>query len=95
MSAGVILTPRRLIIIKTVVQLNVLGVSRNSDLAPSDFHVFLHLKKFLFSGERFGDDEELKTSVTHWFRSQAAEFYDRVIQKLILRFDKCINSGGS
>ncbi|KAJ4440568.1 hypothetical protein ANN_08713 [Periplaneta americana] len=31
------------------------------DLAPSDFHVFLHLKKFLSSGERFGNDEELKT----------------------------------
>ncbi|KAJ4452248.1 hypothetical protein ANN_03766 [Periplaneta americana] len=28
------------------------------DLAPSDFHVFLHLKKFLSSGERFGNDEE-------------------------------------
>ncbi|KAJ4448311.1 hypothetical protein ANN_10326, partial [Periplaneta americana] len=31
------------------------------DLAPSDFHVFLHLRKFLSSGERFGNDEELKT----------------------------------
>ncbi|KAJ4450865.1 hypothetical protein ANN_02297 [Periplaneta americana] len=47
------------------------------DLAPSDFHVFLYLKKFLSSGERFGNDEELKTSVTRWFHSQAAEFYDR------------------
>ncbi|KAJ4431874.1 hypothetical protein ANN_20480 [Periplaneta americana] len=42
----------------------------NPDLAPSDFHVFLHLKKFLSSGERFGNDEELKTSVTRWFHSQ-------------------------
>ncbi|KAJ4429714.1 hypothetical protein ANN_21918 [Periplaneta americana] len=58
------------------------------DLAPSDFHVFLHLKKFLFSGERFGNDEELKTSVTRWFHSQVAEFYDRGIQKLIPRYDK-------
>nr|XP_042903052.1 histone-lysine N-methyltransferase SETMAR-like [Parasteatoda tepidariorum] len=32
------------------------------DLAPSDFHVFLHLKKFLSSGERFGNDEELSTT---------------------------------
>ncbi|KAJ4427860.1 hypothetical protein ANN_23861 [Periplaneta americana] len=51
------------------------------DLAPSDFHVFLHLKKFLSSSERFGNDEELKTSVTRWFHSQAAEFYDRGIQR--------------
>ncbi|KAJ4447710.1 hypothetical protein ANN_09718 [Periplaneta americana] len=62
------------------------------DLASSDFHVFLHLKKFLFSGERFGNDEELKTSVTRWFHSQAAEFYDRGIQKLTPRYDKCLNS---
>ncbi|GFW90291.1 histone-lysine N-methyltransferase SETMAR [Trichonephila clavipes] len=54
----------------------------SSDLAPSDYHVFLHLKKFL-SGERFGKDEDLKTSVIRWLLSQAAEFYDRVTQKLI------------
>ncbi|GFV38175.1 uncharacterized protein TNCV_709981 [Trichonephila clavipes] len=41
-----------------------------SDIAPSDFHAFLHLKKLL-SGERFDNDEELKTSVTPWFLSQA------------------------
>ncbi|KAJ4429991.1 hypothetical protein ANN_22195 [Periplaneta americana] len=64
------------------------------DLAPSDFHVFLHLKKFLSSGEHFRNDEELKTSVTRWFHSQAAEFYDRGIQKLIPRYDKCLNSDG-
>ncbi|KAJ4437507.1 hypothetical protein ANN_17652 [Periplaneta americana] len=62
------------------------------DLAPSDFHVFLHLKKFLSSGEHFGNDEELKTSVTRWFYPQAAEFYDRGIQKLIPRYDKCLSS---
>ncbi|KAJ4438533.1 hypothetical protein ANN_14478 [Periplaneta americana] len=64
------------------------------DLTPSDLHVFLHLKKFLSSGERFGNDEELKISVTRWFHSQAAEFYDRGIQKLIPRCDKCLNSDG-
>ncbi|KAJ4428145.1 hypothetical protein ANN_24159 [Periplaneta americana] len=64
------------------------------DLAPSDFHVFLHLKKFLSSSERFGNDEELMTSVTRWFHSQAAEFYDRGIQKLISRYDKCPSSDG-
>ncbi|GFV66243.1 histone-lysine N-methyltransferase SETMAR [Trichonephila clavipes] len=66
----------------------------NSDLAPSNFAVFLHLKKFLSSGQRFGNDEELKTSVIRWFHSHAAEYYHRVIQKLIPRFDKCLNSGG-
>ncbi|GFU70086.1 uncharacterized protein TNCV_2752211 [Trichonephila clavipes] len=37
---------------------------------------------------------KFKTSVTRWFLSQAAEFYHRVIQKLIPRFDKCLSSGG-
>ena len=32
------------------------------DLAPSDFHLFLHLKKFL-GGKRFDDDDDLKDAV--------------------------------
>ena len=32
------------------------------DLAPSDFHIFLHLKKFLGS-KRFDDDDDLKDAV--------------------------------
>ena len=28
------------------------------DLAPSDFHLFLHLKKYL-AGEKFDDDDEV------------------------------------
>ncbi|XP_067002117.2 zinc finger protein ush [Anabrus simplex] len=64
------------------------------DLAPSDFHIFLHLKNFLSSCEHFHKDEELKTNVTRWSHSQVADFYDTGIQKLILRYDKCLNSGG-
>ncbi|GFW51965.1 uncharacterized protein TNCV_1188961 [Trichonephila clavipes] len=35
--------------------------------------------------------KKLKTSVTRWFHSQAAEFYHRVIQKLIPRFSKNVS----
>jgi len=35
----------------------------NPDLAPSDFHLFLHLKSFL-AGRRFHDDNEVKEAVT-------------------------------
>ena len=35
------------------------------DLAPSDFHLVLHLKKFL-SGKRFDDDDDLKDAVQKW-----------------------------
>jgi hypothetical protein len=54
------------------------------DLAPSDFHVFLHLKTLL-GGRRFHDDE-VKEAVNAWFASQAASFNDAGIQKLVPRY---------
>ncbi|KDR21419.1 hypothetical protein L798_03454, partial [Zootermopsis nevadensis] len=64
-------------------------------LAPSDFHLFLHFKKFL-SGQRqrFENDREAEMVVTQWFQSQAADFYDTGIPKLVPRYDKCLDSGG-
>jgi hypothetical protein len=41
----------------------------NPDLAPSDFHVFLHVKCFL--GDRRFHDDEVKEDVNTWFASQA------------------------
>ena len=38
------------------------------DLATSDFHLFLHLKKFL-SGKRFDDDDDPKDTVQNWLTS--------------------------
>jgi histone-lysine N-methyltransferase SETMAR len=64
------------------------------DLALSDFHVFLHLKTFL-GGRRFHDDSEVKDAVDTWFASQAASFYDAGVQKLVPRYDKCLNNGGN
>jgi hypothetical protein len=61
------------------------------DLAPSDFHVFLHVKTFL-GGRWFHDDNEVKEAFNTWFASQAASFYDAGIQKLMLRYDKCHNN---
>ena len=67
----------------------------SSNLAPSDFLLFLHLKRFL-SGQRqsLQNDRQAEMSVTQWFQSQAAEFYDTGIQKLVPRYDKCLNFGG-
>jgi histone-lysine N-methyltransferase SETMAR len=64
------------------------------DLAPSDFHLFLHLKKFL-AGQHFNNDEDVKRAVQKWLSSQAATFYDEGIQKLVSRYDKCLNNGGN
>jgi hypothetical protein len=64
------------------------------DLAPSDFHVFLHLKTFL-GGRWFHDDNEVKETVNTWSASQTASFYDAGIQKLVPHYDKCLNNGGN
>jgi hypothetical protein len=63
------------------------------DLAPRDFHVFLHLKTFL-GGRRFHDDK-VKDAINTWFASQTASFYDVGIQKLVPHYDKCLNNGGN
>ena len=63
------------------------------DLTPSDFHLFLHLKKFV-GGKRFDDDDDdLKDAVQKWLTSQAATFYEEGIQKLVPCNDKCLNNG--
>jgi hypothetical protein len=56
--------------------------------------VFLHLKTFL-GGRRFHDDNEVKESVNTWFASQGASFYDARIQKLVPRYDRCLNNGAN
>jgi hypothetical protein len=55
--------------------------------------VFLDLKTFL-GGRRFHYDNKVK-AVNTWFASQAASFYDAGIQKLVPRYDKCLNNGGN
>jgi len=45
------------------------------DLAASDFHLFLHLKKHL-AGKKFDDDDEVQEEVMTWFKGLAADFCD-------------------
>jgi histone-lysine N-methyltransferase SETMAR len=61
-------------------------------LAPSDFHLFLHLKKH-FAGKKF-DDDDVQAEVMTWFKGQAADFYDSGIQKLVPRLNKCLDNVG-
>ena len=63
------------------------------DLLPSDFHLFLHLKKLL-GGKRLDGDDDLKDTVQKWLTSKAAAFYEEGIQKLVSRYDKCLSNGG-
>jgi hypothetical protein len=41
----------------------------------------------------FNNNEELMEGVKTWLSSMAADFFDTGIQKLIPRYDKCLNSG--
>ena len=61
------------------------------DFAPSGFHLFLHLKKYL-AGKMFNDDDDVQEEVMTWFRGQAADFYDSGIQKLVPRLNKCLDN---
>lgn len=64
------------------------------DLAPSDYHLLLNLKKHL-GGKRLETDEEVKTEVTQYLNKElAASFYEAGIQKLPVRLEKCIQVNG-
>ncbi|GFU45482.1 histone-lysine N-methyltransferase SETMAR [Trichonephila clavipes] len=68
--------------------------SYSSDLTPSDFHLFLHLKSFL-AGKHFNNDKELKENVSNWLKTQAATFYEEGIENLVPRYDTCLQNFGS
>ena len=40
--------------------------------------------------EKVRDDDELQEEVMTWFKRQAADFYDSGTQKLVPRFNKCL-----
>ena len=62
------------------------------DLAPSDFRLFLHLKKHLV-GKKFDDDDEMQ-EVTTWSKGLAADFYDSGREKLVPRHNKYLDNAG-
>lgn len=60
------------------------------DLAPSDYHLFGPLKKML-GGQKFASDFEAQDAVRDWLRQQPASFFETGIEKLVSRWDKCLN----
>jgi hypothetical protein len=61
------------------------------DLTPSDYHLFTSLKNWLRS--LCFNSKKLMEGVKMWLSSQAADFFDTGIKKLIPWY-KCFNSGG-
>jgi transposase len=57
------------------------------DLAPSDHHLFLHLKTFL-AGRSLRSDQETNTVVHD---KLAITSFDKGIQTLVQRYDSCSN----
>jgi histone-lysine N-methyltransferase SETMAR len=53
------------------------------DLAPSDYHLFTYVKNWLRS-QRFNSNEFME-GVKTWLTLQAADFFDKGIQKLLPR----------
>jgi hypothetical protein len=51
------------------------------------------MKNWLGS-QLFSNNEGLMEGVRRWLSPQAADFFDIGAQKLIPRYDRCLNSGG-
>jgi hypothetical protein len=63
------------------------------DLASSDFHLFLRLKKHL-AGKKSDDDNDVQEEIMTWFKGQMADLYDSGIQKLVARLNKVLDNSG-
>lgn len=63
------------------------------DLAPSDFHLFGPLKSHM-RGKNFDSDAAVIEAVSEWLKRQPKEFYARGIEKLVDRWNKCIEKDG-
>ncbi|GBN38727.1 Mariner Mos1 transposase [Araneus ventricosus] len=64
------------------------------ELAPSDYHLFVNLKRD-FGGRRSDSDDDARNVVQRWLSSLAASSFEDGIHKLVFRYDKCLNNGGN
>ncbi len=60
------------------------------DIAPNDYHFFPFLKTHL-GGRWFEANEEVAKEVTNWLQINSTEFYALGIEKLVNRYDKCLD----
>ena len=63
------------------------------DLAPSDFYLFSHLKKYL-RGTQFSNKEELMETVNDFFSSRPTDFFENAFNQLVHRWRKCCEVNG-
>ena len=63
------------------------------DIAPSDYHLFSNLKKFL-RGKNFSSDDEAVTTVENYLTDLNSEFFCKGIQSLHDRWQRVVASKG-
>ena len=63
------------------------------DLAPSDYFLFLQLKKHL-KGNIYDSDEEVVAAVRQWWREQSPEFFADGIRQLVRCWQLCVDRDG-
>ncbi len=68
-------------------------LANSPDLAPSDYHLFPALKKFL-GKEQFANEEELKTTICQWMKDVGTQFYADGLNMLVHRYEKCVQVDG-
>lgn len=63
------------------------------DLAPSDYHLFKFLKRWL-QGKRFATNKEVEREIDGYFEGLQTFHYSKGIEMLKHRWTKCIESNG-
>jgi histone-lysine N-methyltransferase SETMAR len=63
-------------------------------VAPSDYHLFTKMKVWLAT-QRFHTNKQLMDGVNNRLQNLAAPFFDKGLQKLVSRYDNCLNVDGN
>lgn len=64
------------------------------DLSPTDYHFFKHLDNFL-RDKCFNNQKDAEAAFNDFIASRTPEFYEAGINKLVTRWEKCVESNGS
>lgn len=85
--------------VRTVQHINALGYEvlphppYSPDLSPTDYHLFRDLENHM-RGKQFGNDDEIKCEFESFVRSKSDVFFKRGIEKLVERWEKCVEASG-
>lgn len=64
------------------------------DLSPTDYHLFKHFELFLRE-KTYKNESEVEKDFVNFIESKEQEFYARGINKLVSRWQKCVDAKGA